>query len=328
MTALVTGASGFLGSAIVRILLEQGLAVAVLVRPDSDSRNFRDLDVVVHHGDLRDRQSLESAMNGCQFVFHAAADYRLWARRPQDMYDSNVNGSRNIVEAAAAAGIERLVYTSSVAVLGINADRSPSNEDTPVTVDDMIGHYKRSKYLAEEAVHETAGRLGLSYVVTNPSTPVGPRDVKPTPTGRIIVDAATGKIPAFVDTGLNVVHVDDVAHGHWLALQHGEDGERYILGGEDLSLREILGIVAQHVGRQPPRLRLPRAPLYPVALAAEVIARVTGRQPQVTVDGLRMAAKHMYFSSEKAIAKLGYSARPADQAIIDALEWFRAHSYI
>jgi dihydroflavonol-4-reductase len=328
VTALVTGASGFLGSAIVRVLLDQGERVAVLVRSNSDMRNLDGLDVTVHHGDLRDPKSLHAAMTGCRYVFHAAADYRLWARNPDEMYESNVTGSRNIVEAAAAAGVERLVYTSSVAVLGIHPDRSPSNEATPVSLDDMIGHYKRSKYLAEAAVHEAAAKLGLSYVVTNPSTPIGPRDVKPTPTGRIIVDAATGKIPAYVDTGLNVVHVDDVAYGHWLALRHGQDAERYILGGEDLSLREILGIVAKSVGRRPPRIQLPRAPLYPVAVVAELVARISGTEPQVTVDGLRMSAKHMYFSSEKAISKLGYSARPAEQAINDALEWFRAHSYI
>lgn len=328
MTALVTGATGFLGSAIVRVLLEEGMRVAVLTRPESDKRNLDGLDVDVRYGDLRDRASLDAAMSGCRYVFHAAADYRLWARHPRQMYESNVSGSRNIVEAAAQQGVERLVYTSSVAVLGIHKDRSPANEDSPVTLDDMIGHYKRSKFLAEQAVHEAARRHGLSYVVTNPSTPIGPRDVKPTPTGRIIVDAATGKIPAFVDTGLNVVHVDDVARGHLLALQRGVDAERYILGGTDLSLREILGIVAEAVGREPPRMRLPRRPLYPVALVAEMLARVTGKEPRITLDGLRMAAKYMYFSSAKAVERLGYAARPAPEAIVDALDWFRAHSYI
>jgi dihydroflavonol-4-reductase len=328
MTCLVTGANGFLGSAVVRALLESGHGVAALVRSGSDQTNLAGLEVSVRHGDLRDRAALEQAMSGCRAVFHVAADYRLWARHPGEMYETNVDGSRNVVEAAASQGVDRLVYTSSVAVLGINADRSPADEDTPVTLDDMIGHYKRSKYLAEAAVHTAAARVGLSYVVTNPSTPIGPGDIRPTPTGRIIVDAATGKIPAFVDTGLNVVHVDDVARGHLLALERGEDGERYILGGEDLSLQEILRIVAQRLDRRPPNIRLPRRPLYPIAAVAELLARFTGAEPRITIDGLRMAAKHMYFSSDKAARVLGYAARPAAMAIHDALDWFRAHSYI
>lgn len=328
MKTLVTGASGFLGSAIVRVLLEAGHDVAVLVREQSDQRNLQGLDIDTRYGDLRDPHSLDAAMTECSIVFHAAADYRLWARVPKQMYESNVDGSRFVVEAAARRGVERLVYTSSVAVLGIHADRSPANEDSPVVLEDMIGHYKRSKFLAEAAVHTTAAKLGLSYVVTNPSTPIGPRDIKPTPTGRIIVDAAAGRMPAFVDTGLNIVHVDDVAHGHLLALERGRDGERYILGGQDLSLKEILHIVAHHLGRRPPGIRLPRRPLYPIAFVAEMMARMTGREPRITLDGLRMAAKHMYFSSEKANNMLGYTARPAEEAIFDALEWFGAHSYI
>lgn len=328
MTTLVTGASGFLGSAIVRLLLDEGHQVAVLVRRQSDQSNLDGLDVDIRYGDLRDSESLRTALTGCRFVFHAAADYRLWTAEPADMYRSNVDGSRFIVEACARQGIERMVYTSSVAALGIHADRTPANEESPVSLSDMIGHYKRSKFLAEQAVHETASRLGLSYVVANPSTPIGPRDIRPTPTGRIIVDAASGKIPAYVDTGLNVVHVDDVARGHLLALDRGIDGERYILGGTDLSLREILEIVARRLGHDPPRVRLPRRPLYPIAVIAELIARVSGREPRITLDGLRMAAKHMYFSSEKAARALGYSARPAEDAIFDAIEWFRVHSYI
>jgi dihydroflavonol-4-reductase len=328
MTALVTGATGFLGSAIVRVLLGAGHEVAVLVREGSDQRNIEGLEVSVRYGDLNSPNSLDAAMSGCRYVFHAAADYRLWAPSPQEMYRSNVDGSRFVVEAAARQGIERLVYTSSVAVLGINADRSPADEETPVSLSDMIGHYKRSKFLAEQAVHEAAAAHHLSYVVTNPSTPIGPRDVKPTPTGRIIVDAATGKIPAYVDTGLNVAHVDDVARGHLLALERGADGQRYILGGTDLSLREILEMVARRLGRPPPRIRLPRRPLYPVAFIAESIARLTGREPRITMDGLRMASKYMYFSSARAEKTLGYTARPAVQAIADALDWFRLHSYI
>lgn len=328
MSCLVTGANGFLGSAVVRVLLDSGYDVTVLVRENSDQRNLDGLDVAVRLGDLRDRAALDRAMSGCRVVFHVAADYRLWARDTEQMYRTNVEGSRNVVAAAASQRVDRLVYTSSVAVLGINADRTPADETTPVSLADMIGHYKRSKFLAEKAVHETAASLGLSYVVTNPSTPIGPRDIKPTPTGRIIVDAANGKIPAYVDTGLNVVHVDDVARGHLLALERGVDRERYILGGTDLSLRDILHIVARSVGRRPPEIKLPRRPLYPVAAAAEFFARFTGREPRLTLDGLRMAGKHMYFSSARARDVLGYRARPAVDAIHDALDWFRAHSYI
>ena len=328
MRCLVTGANGFLGSAVARTLLDAGHSVAALARETADRRNLDGLDVDVRVGDLRDADSLARAIVGCQAVFHVAADYRLWTRDPAQMYRTNVEGSRNVVDASARQGIERLVYTSSVAVLGINPDRTPADETTPVALDDMIGHYKRSKFLAEKAVHEAASAHGLSYVVTNPSTPIGPRDIRPTPTGRIIVDAATGRMPAYVDTGLNVVHVDDVARGHLQALERGVDGERYILGGADLSLREILQIVARRLGRRPPNVRLPRRPLYPFAAVAELIAGFTGKEPRLTIDGLRMAGKHMYFSSARAQAALGYSARPAEEAIGDALDWFRAHSYI
>jgi len=328
MTSIVTGANGFLGSAVVRALLEAGHDVAAFVRRGSDLSNLEGLDADMRFGDLRDRASLEEAFADCRYVFHVAADYRLWALNPDDMYATNVDGSRNVVEAAARRRVTRVVYTSSVAVLGINADRTPAHEDTPVSLSDMIGHYKRSKFLAEEAVHEAAAKERISYVVTNPSTPIGPRDIRPTPTGRIIVDAATGAMPAFVDTGLNIVHVDDCARGHVLALERGADGQRYILGGTDLSLQRILQIVAARLGRRAPRIRLPRRPLFAVAAVAEAFARFTREEPRVTLDGLRMAAKHMYFSSEKAHTVLGYTARPAEDAIHDALEWFRANSYI
>lgn len=328
MKSMVTGANGFLGSAVVRALLDADHDVAVLVRRSSDQSNLAGLGVDTRYGDLRDRASLEEAFADCRFVFHVAADYRLWAPDFGAMYETNVDGSKNVVAAAASRRVERLVYTSSVAVLGINADRTPAHERTPVALSDMIGHYKRSKFLAEQAVHEAAAQAGLSYVVTNPSTPIGPGDVRPTPTGRILVDAATGRMPAFVDTGLNIVHVDDCARGHILALERGADGERYILGGTDLSLERILQIVAAHLRRRPPRIRLPRGPLFPIAAMAEVFARFTGEEPRITLDGLRMAGKHMYFSSEKAHRDLGYTARPAEDAIHDALEWFRANSYI
>lgn len=328
MSVLVTGANGFVGAAIVRALLEEGRQVRALVRATSDSRNLDNLAIERVTGDINDIESLRAALDGCRYVIHAAADYRLWAPDAEAMHRTNIEGSVNVVDAAAQCGVERMVYTSSVAVLGINPDRTPANEESPVSIDDMIGPYKRSKYLAEKAVRERARDCGLAVVSVNPSTPIGPGDIKPTPTGRIIVDAALGRMPAYVDTGLNVVHVDDVARGHLLALERGQPGERYILGGQDLSLKSVLNLVAAHTGRRPPRVRLPRLALYPFAFASEVVARFTGREPRASLDGLRMAAKHMYFSSAKAQRTLGYHARPAEEAIVDAIAWFRQHAYI
>ena len=328
MTTLVTGASGFVGAAVVRALLAEGEHVRALVRASSDRTNLEGLPVEIAIGDITDRSSLDPAIHGCRFVFHVAADYRLWAPDPRPMFAANVDGSLNVVESAAEHVVERLVYTSSVAVLGIHADRTPADETSPVSIADMIGPYKRSKYVAEEAVKRRAAELGLSLVVVNPSTPIGPGDVRPTPTGRIIVDAATGRMPAFVDTGLNLVHVDDVARGHLLALERGVAGERYILGGDDLTLERILALVAKHCGRRPPRIRLPRTSVYPVAVISEIIARITGKEPRVTLDGLRMARKHMYFSSRKANRELGYRWREPEEAIVDALDWFRQNGYL
>jgi len=328
MTNLVTGANGFVGAAVVRALLERGEPVRALVRDGSNIVNLRDLPIEIVHGDITDADSLRRAFTGCATVLHVAADYRLWAPDESAMFRTNVDGSIGVVEAAAAAGVARMVYTSSVAVLGINADRSPADETTPVTYADMIGPYKRSKFLAEQAVRQRAAELGFAVVTVNPSTPIGPGDFRPTPTGRIIVDAARGRMPAYVDTGLNVVHVDDVARGHLLARDRGRPGERYILGGADLSLREILAMVATHAGRRPPTLRLPRAAVYPIALVSEMLARLTGGEPLATLDGLRMARKYMYFTSSKAETELGYRWRPAEAAIVDALAWFRAHGLI
>jgi dihydroflavonol-4-reductase len=327
MTALVTGANGFLGSAVVRALLADGTAVRALVRPGSDRRNLDGLEVAVVDGDLTDRESLRRAAAGCAAVFHVAADYRLWVADPQPMYRANVEGSLNVLEAAAAAGAQRMVYTSSVAVLGINADRTPADEDTPVRVDDMVGHYKRSKFLAEQAVHKRAQELEFPVVTVNPSTPIGPRDIKPTPTGRILLDAAAGRMPAFVDTGLNLVHVDDVALGHLAAFKTGAAGQRYILGGEDFTLQQILVLVAEHVGRRASTIRLPHWSVYPLAVAAEAVAMLTKREPRVTLDGLRMSKKHMYFSSRKAQRDLGYRWRDPRLAVAAAVDWFKANGY-
>lgn len=322
MTTLVTGATGFVGAAVVRALLAAGEPVRVLARPTSPRDNLAGLAVEVVTGDLTRPKTLQSAVRGCRVVYHVAADYRLWVRRPAAMYAANVEGTRALLVAAGEAGVERIVYTSSVATLGLNADRTPADEATPVALADMIGHYKRSKYLAERAVDELAA-AGLPVVIVNPSTPVGPRDVKPTPTGRIVLDAARGRMPAYVDTGLNVVHVDDVAQGHLLAAARGRPGERYILAGENLALREILAIVCEQAGRRPPRVRLPRTPLLPLAWGAEQLARLTGAEPAFTVDGVRMAAKHMYYRHDKARDELGYAPRPARAALADAVAWFR-----
>jgi dihydroflavonol-4-reductase len=324
---LVTGANGFLGAAVVRALRSAGERVRAFVRAGSDRRNLAGLDVEIAEGDLTDRSSLDAAVRGCSGVYHVAADYRLWVADPAPMYRANVDGSINVVEAAAAAAVPRVVYTSSVAVLGIKKDRTPADEETPVTVHQMVGHYKRSKFLAELAVRARARELELDVVTVNPSTPIGPGDVKPTPTGRILLDAAAGRMPAFVDTGLNLVDVDDCARGHLLAFAAGVPGERYILGGEDFTLRQILEVVAAKVGRKPATIRLPHWFVYPIAVAAEGVAKITGREPRVTLDGVRMSTKHMYFSSRKAARELGYGWRDPRLAIGAAVDWFKANEY-
>lgn len=327
MKALVTGANGFLGSAVARALLGEGSAVRAFVRAGGDRRNLEGLDVEVATGDLTDRESLRRAAAGCESVFHVAADYRLWVADAAPMYRANVKGSVNVLEAAAEAGAGRMVYTSSVAVLGINKDRTPADEDTPVTLDDMVGHYKRSKFLAEGAVCKRAAELKFPVITVNPSTPIGPRDVKPTPTGRILLDAATGRMPAFVDTGLNLVHVDDVAAGHLAAAKRGVPGERYILGGDDFTLQQILKLVAEHVGRRASTIRLPHWSVYPLAVGAEAVAMLTKREPRVTLDGLRMSKKHMYFSSLKAQRALAYRWRDPRLGLTAAVDWFKANGY-
>ena len=321
MRALVTGATGFVGAAVAKALGAAGWQVRVLVRGGSDRGNLQPLAVQVV-GDLADTSSLERALEGCDGLFHVAADYRLGARDPRPLYRTNVDGTRNILGAARTMGVPRIVYTSSVATVGIPADGAPGDERTPVTLNNMIGHYKRSKYLAEEVAREAAG-AGLSVVIVNPSTPVGPGDIKPTPTGRLVLDAASGRMPAYVDTGLNIVHVDDVAAGHLLAFERGQAGERYILGGEDMSLQHILAQIAGLTGRKPPRIRLPYGAVLPMAYLAEGFAKLSGRSGRLNLEGVRMSRKRMFFSSDKAVRELGYRWRPPQEAFADALHWFR-----
>ncbi len=328
MTILVTGATGFVGAAVARALIADGNDLRLIARIGSDRRNLDGLQAEIVEADLTDSRSLRAAVKGCQAVFHVAADYRLWAPDPRPMFTANVDGTVNLFQASAEAGVDRMVYTSSVAVLGLHKSEEPSDENTASTRTDMIGPYKQSKFDAEKAVDELVERDGMNIVIVNPSTPIGPRDVKPTPTGRMIVEAAAGRMPAFVDTGLNVVHVDDVAAGHLLAWKNGRAGRRYILGGDNLSLAEILGIVAQQQGRKPPTVSLPHNLILPFAWCAEQIARLTGKEPFATVDGLNMAKKKMWFTSARAEAELGYTHRPAPDAIHDAIIWFQQNGYL
>jgi dihydroflavonol-4-reductase len=325
-TILVTGASGFLGSAIAAALRARGHAVRVLARASSPRTNLNPTDVVCE-GDLRDRASLAAALKGARYLFHAAADYRLWARDPEDIRHSNVEGTRLIMEEALSAGVERVVYTSSVATLKLT-DGALSTEDNPLADGEGIGVYKRSKVAAERLVEAMIQRDGLQAVIVNPSTPIGPRDLRPTPTGRIIVEAASGRMPAFVDTGLNLAHVDDVAAGHIAALERGRIGERYILGGDNVLLGDMLADIARLVGRRPPTVKLPLTMLYPIAYGAEVLARLRGVEPFITSDGLRMARHHMFFDDSKARCELGYASRPYVEGLTDAIAWFRAHGHL
>jgi dihydroflavonol-4-reductase len=325
--SLVTGATGFVGSAVARALLGTGHDVRVLARPNSDRRNLVGLSVDVVGGSLEDAPSLVRAVAGCRYVFHVAADYRLWVTDPAPMFRANVDGTRVLMRAALDAGIERVIYTSSVATLGLVPEGS-ADEEIPSTVEDMVGPYKRSKFQAEEVVRDLAARSGLPAVIVNPSTPVGPRDRKPTPTGRLILEAARGHMPGYVETGLNIVHVDDVAAGHLAAAELGRVGERYILGGENLSLMEILGVVAQATGTRAPRIRIPYSVAYSAAIGAELMARLRGKEPFITLDGVRMARKKMYFTSAKASRELGYAPRAARIAISDAVNWFKANGYL
>lgn len=326
-SVLLTGASGFVGSAVARALTEAGFAVRALVRPSSPRAHLAALGLDFVTGDLRDPASLEAAFPGVRWLFHVAADYRLWARDPAELLRTNVEGTRALMRAAMRAGVERVVYTSSVATLRATPEGISADETMPLQEDEAVGVYKRSKVLAERAV-EAMVREGLPAVIVNPSTPIGPRDVKPTPTGRIVLEAAAGRMPAFVDTGLNMVHVDDVAAGHLAAFEKGRVGERYVLGGQNATLAEILAAVAAATGRRPPRVRIPRGALVPLAYVTEAMAFVTGKEPMLTRDGLKMSKNKMFFSSAKAERELGYRARSYADGISDAIAWFRQAGYL
>ena len=325
---LVTGASGFVGSAVARALAARGLDLRLLARATSARTNLEAVDAEVVIGDMADPTAMTAAMAGVRYLFHVAADYRLWARDPQEIVRNNRDGTGAVMEAALASGVERIVYTSSVATLGFRTDGAASDETLPLAPADAIGAYKRSKVVAERLVETMAADQGLPVVIVQPSTPIGPRDIKPTPTGRIIVEAAQGKMPAFLDTGLNLVHVDDVAHGHLLAFDKGVIGQRYILGGQDVSLGRMLADIAGLTERKAPTVSLPRAPLYPLALITEAMAYMTNKEPFLTRDALTMAGHQMFFSSAKAARELGYVTRPYAEGLADALAWFRQSGYV
>jgi len=327
MLAFVTGATGFLGSHVARVLAEQGTSLRLLVRPTSDLRNIADLNADRVVGDLRDPASIEKALAGCDALFHVAADYRLWVRNPEQMYRSNVEGTRGLIEAARKQGVRKIVYTSSVATMGFSSNGTLADENSPVTLDDMIGHYKRSKFMAEQVAFEAA-RSGVDVVVVNPTTPIGERDLKPTPTGRIVVDFLKRKFPAYVDTGLNLVDATECARGHIRALEKGRTGERYILGGENLTLKQILDRLGAITGLPSPKVKLP----YVFALAAGVVdetvtGRLLGREPRATIDAVRMGRKKMFITSAKAERELGWRSVPVDDALQRSVEWFRANGY-
>jgi len=327
--SFVTGATGFVGAAVARVLERHGHQLRLLARPGSDRQNLSDLkDYEIVEGDLTKPETYAAKLEGCDYLFHVAADYRIWVPDEAAMNRVNVEGTKALMTAAQKAHIKKIVYTSSVATIGLPKDGTPGTEATPVALENMVGVYKRSKFLAERIIHQMIVQSGLPAVIVHPSTPIGPRDIKPTPTGRIVIEAAAGRMPAYVDTGLNVVHVDDVALGHLLALEKGECGESYILGGEDLNFAALLGIIADLTGRKAPTIKIPRGPLFPIAYAAELIAHFTKREPFITVDGLRMSRKKMFFSSDKAKHDLGYAPRPAREALADAITWFHQNGSV
>ena len=313
---------------MARALAARGAKVRCLVRPSSPRGNFADLDAALVEGDLNDAASLTPAMAGVRYLFHVAADYRLWARDPSEIFRTNVEGVRAVMAAALAAGVERVVHTSSVATLKLKDALGPIDETSPAKASEAIGDYKKSKVQAERMVEHMIAEQDLPAVIVNPSTPIGPRDIRPTPTGRVIVEAALGRVPAFVDTGLNLAHVDDIAAGHLLALERGRIGQRYILGGEDVTLRDMLAAIAALTGRKAPTVNLPRGPLVPLAHMAEAWAGITGKEPFLTRDALAMAKYRMFFTSAKAERDLGYRARPYGEGLSDAVAWFRGAGYL
>jgi dihydroflavonol-4-reductase len=328
MQAFVTGATGFLGSHVARVLCEQGARLRLLVRATSNLKNLQGLNAETVTGDLRDPASLEKAMAGCDTVFHVAADYRLWVRDPQEMYRSNVDGTRALLEAARKNAVRRIVYTSSVATIGFTRNGRTADEDSPVSLADMIGHYKRSKFMAEQVALQ-AGRSDTHVVTVNPTTPVGEGDVKPTPTGRIVLDFLKRKFPAYVETGLNLVDVQECARGHITALEKGRSGERYILGGENLSLKQILDKLGKITGLPSPKVKLPYIFAFATGLIDETITgRMLNKEPRATVDAVRMGKKMMFASSTKAEHELGWRVMPVDDALSRAVQWFRANSYV
>lgn len=326
MKTFITGATGFIGASIARELLRDGREVRALVRKGSDTSNLAGLDIELWQGDLQDHAGLEKGLQGCDALFHAAADYRLWTRDPAEMYRINVDGTRAILDAALRNGLSRVVYTSSVGTLGNPGDGTPGSESTPVSLDDMVGHYKKSKFMAERVAEEFVAR-GLPLTIVNPSTPVGPLDIKPTPTGKIIVDFLNRKMPAYLDTGLNIIAVEDCARGHLLAEQKGQIGGKYILGNTNLTLREIFAILEEITGLSAPRVRLPYTPILLAAYVNEGLSRITGREPLIPLAGVQMAAKFMYFDSSRAVRELELPQTPVREALARAVEWFRQHGY-
>ncbi|MGH6834202.1 MAG: hopanoid-associated sugar epimerase [Methylocella sp.] len=320
---LVTGASGFVGSAVAHALIRSGYRVRALLRTTSERLNLAGLDAEIVEGDMLDATAVMRAMKGARFLFHVAADYRLWARKPEEILVNNREGTRLVMQAALAADVERIVYTSSAATIARAADGGQADETMRLNESCAIGTYKQSKVAAERVVETMIGHDHLPAIIVHPTAPIGPRDHRPTPTGRVVIEAASGRMPGFVDTGLNLVHVDDVANGHLAALRFGKPGDHYILGGQNVLLAEFLGQIAIMCGRPPPKICLPRPLLYPCAVAAEVVARVTRREPFLTIDGLRMSKHRMFFTSAKAEHDLGYKARPYLEALKEALAWFR-----
>jgi dihydroflavonol-4-reductase len=328
MLSLVTGGTGFVGAAVVRLLLSEGCAVRVLARRGSDLRNLDGLDIDLIYGDLLNRDSLRQALKGCSRAYHVAAHYSLWEADPSVFYLVNVDGTRNLFETAMEAGVERVVYTSTVGALGYRDDGGPADEKTPATLDQMVGHYKRSKFLAEEEARQAAAR-GVPVVIVNPSTPVGSRDIKPTPTGQIIVDYLNRRMPAYLDTGLNLIDVDDVAQGHLLAAERGRVGERYILGHRNLTLKEIFAILEQITAIPAPTVRLPYRLILPLAYANQWLSDlITKRPPRIPLEGVKMARRRMFFDASKAVRELGLPQSPIEQALERAVRWFIDNGYV